>query len=215
MISLEQLAIGAIPMVLAITLHEAAHGFAADKLGDPTARYRGRLTLNPIPHIDPIGTVLVPALLYVFTGFILGWAKPVPVDVRNFVDPRKDMAVVAAAGPLSNLIMAVLWLALAKLMVVVMGNSEWTALVVKMAQIGLFFNIILMVLNLLPIPPLDGSRVLAWMVPPQVATMMYKAEPYGFFILFGLLYVGLFDLVIGPATSSISEALVQIFFSKP
>ena len=214
MISIEQLAIAAIPMVLAITIHEASHGFVADKLGDPTARYRGRLTFNPIPHIDPIGTVLVPALLFVFSGFIFGWAKPVPVNTRNFVNPRKDMAVVAAAGPLSNLAMAVLWLVLAKIMVLIMGSSPWIEPIVKMAQIGLFFNIILMVLNLLPIPPLDGSRVLAWLVPSNIARMLDKAEPYGFFILLGLLYVGLYDIVIGPATKSISSALVQIFFTK-
>lgn len=209
MISLPDLAIAAIPMVLAITLHEAAHGYVADKLGDPTARYRGRLTFNPIPHIDPIGTVLVPALMFAFSGFIFGWAKPVPVDTRNFVNPRKDMAVVAAAGPLSNLLMAVCWILLAKIALMVTGNNTVLEIIVRMAQIGLLFNIILMVLNLLPIPPLDGSRVLAWMVPSKIAILLDRAEPYGFFILVGLLYVGLYESVIGPATKMISTAILR------
>lgn len=212
MISLQDLAIAAVPMVLAITLHEAAHGYIADKLGDPTARYRGRLTFNPIPHIDPIGTILVPALMFAFSGFIFGWAKPVPVDVRNFVNPRKDMAVVAAAGPLSNLLMAFCWILLAKIAVMAMGDSAFIEPIVRMAQIGLLFNIILMVLNLLPIPPLDGSRVLAWIVPSRLAYMLDRAEPYGFFILVGLLYVGLYEAVIGPATKVISTAIVRILF---
>ncbi|CAG0909217.1 unnamed protein product, partial [Cyprideis torosa] len=207
MISIQDLAIAAIPMVLAITLHEASHGYVADKLGDPTARYRGRLTFNPIPHIDPVGTILVPALLFAFSGFIFGWAKPVPVDTRNFVNPRKDMAVVAAAGPLSNLLMAFCWLALAKVAAMFLGNSPIMEPIIRMAQIGLFFNIILMVLNLLPIPPLDGSRVLAWMVPTRVAYWLDRAEPYGFFILLGLLYVGLYETVIGPATKSNNRVL--------
>ncbi len=207
----QTLAVAILPLIFAITLHEAAHGWVANRLGDPTAKYMGRLTINPIPHIDPVGTILVPILMFAFSGFMFGWAKPVPVDSRNFVHPRRDMAIVAVAGPLSNLAMAIGWVLVAKFTAMLPETYSWfTVPLLLMAQIGLLFNLILMVLNLLPLPPLDGSRVLAWLVPPKAASLLDKAEPYGFFILVGLLFLGLYQVVIAPAIAFFSRLILAL-----
>ena len=160
-----------IPLLFAITVHETAHGWIASKCGDPTAKLLGRLTLNPLKHIDPIGTIIVPAILFSLGGFIFGWAKPVPITWQNLKNPRRDMALVAAAGPLANLMMAFLWAGIAK---IAMGFDNDP--VIYMAQIGISINLVLMLLNLLPIPPLDGSRVVASFLSP---TIRYSASPSG------------------------------------
>ncbi|WP_028007638.1 site-2 protease family protein [Solimonas flava] len=185
----QKIAVWAIPVIFAITVHEAAHGYAARALGDRTAQMLGRLSLNPIRHIDPVGTILVPGLLLLLGGFLFGWAKPVPVDYRNLKHPRRDMALVAAAGPLSNGLMAIGWGLLLKLALVV-GSADgiWMGLR-YMAVAGIIINLVLMVLNLLPLPPLDGGRVLTGLLPARAAYQYAKLEPYGMFILLGLVLI--------------------------
>lgn len=209
--AVQLVSVAILPLVLAITVHEAAHGWVANRLGDPTAKQLGRLTFNPIPHIDLVGTVVVPIAMMLLSGFIFGWAKPVPVNTRNFSKPREFMALVAAAGPLSNLLMAVFWGVVIKIATLLPESMRTIAVpMVLMGKLGLTFNLILMILNLLPLPPLDGSRVLAWLVPPSVAQMLDRIEPYGVYILIGLLVLGLWPAVIGPMVSAATAILGNI-----
>jgi Zn-dependent protease len=191
----QQIAIWALPVLFAITVHEASHGYVARAFGDPTAESQGRLTLNPLRHIDPVGTVIVPILLLVLGGFLFGWAKPVPVDMRRLRHPRRDMAVVAAAGPLSNLAMAIGWGLLLKLTLGAGSEGIWLGLR-YMAVAGILINVVLMVLNLLPLPPLDGGRVLTGLVPETLARRIDRIEPYGFLILVALLATGLLGRIL-------------------
>jgi len=208
---LQVISVAVLPLIFAITVHEAAHGWVASRLGDPTARHLGRLTLNPIPHIDLVGTIILPIAMLLLSGFIFGWAKPVPVNIRNFQEPRKDMALVALAGPASNLIMALFWGLMWKLAVILPDSMRWFAVpLLLMGKIGISFNLILMVLNLLPLPPLDGSRVLSWLLPTPLALKLDKIEPYGAFILIGLLFLGLWNIVISPITIFFSGLIEQI-----
>ncbi len=193
-----KIALFAPPVLLAITLHEVAHGWAARYLGDPTAASLGRLSLNPIKHIDPVGTVLVPAILFVMGGFLFGWAKPVPVNMQRLNDPKRDMALVAAAGPASNFVMAFMW-AFAIKLGFMMESDLMRMILVEMGKVGLLINLILMVLNLIPIPPLDGGRVLAGVLPDNLSMMLARVEPFGMFIIFGLLAMGVLSLFLqGP-----------------
>ncbi len=193
------IAVWAIPVLFAITLHEVAHGWVANKLGDSTAKMLGRLTVNPLKHIDPIGTIVVPLVLVMLqTGFVFGWAKPVPINVNNLKEPRKDMAIVAVAGPLSNLLMAIFWVFVLKFGASFFGDTPVGLGVMEMGKAGVLINLVLFVFNLLPIPPLDGGRVLAGFAPPTVSDMLDRVEPYGFFIVVGLLYLGVFNVVLTP-----------------
>lgn len=204
----QTVAAAALPILFAVTVHEAAHGYAARALGDTTAWALGRLTLNPLKHIDPIGTVLVPVLMLVFTGFVIGWAKPVPVNMRNLRRPRQDMALVAAAGPAANLAMAVAWAAAIWLGLALKGVLDWVAdPLILMGYFGVFINVILMVLNLLPLPPLDGGRVLAGLVPARVSSALDRIEPYGLLIVILLLVTGLLGRVLGPPVEGIAGLL--------
>jgi Zn-dependent protease len=192
------IAIYALPILFAITMHEVAHGWTARFLGDPTAASLGRLSLNPIKHIDPVGTVLVPAILFMAGGFLFGWAKPVPVDMQRLNDPKRDMALVAAAGPASNFVMAFIWAFVMKLAFSMDAGLVQTVLI-EMSKVGLIINLVLMVLNLIPIPPLDGGRVLSGVLPNHLSDMLAKIEPYGLFIIFGLLALGALRLFMqGP-----------------
>ncbi len=210
------IAAGAIPVLFAITLHEVAHGWVANRLGDSTARMLGRLTINPIKHIDPVGTVLLPvgmlivSLMTTGVPFAFGWAKPIPVNTRNLKQPRRDMAIVAVAGPLSNFLMAVFWVVMLAAFRLIPDENIARGFL-TMAQIGLVFNLVLMVLNLLPIPPLDGGRVLAGLVPRSIAYYLDRIEPYGFFIVIGLLYFGVLGQVIGPIIYGLQSLLLGIF----
>ncbi len=192
----QKIAIYALPVLFAIVVHEVAHGWVAEKFGDSTARLSGRLTLNPLPHIDLVGTIILPILCLVAGGFIFGWAKPVPVDARNMQNPRRDMAIVAAAGPVSNLIMAVLWALVARFS----GQmNEWFGMpLALMGQVGMTVNVMLAVLNLLPLPPLDGGRVLVSALPPQLGSRLEQIEPYGFVILIVLMATNILGIVLFP-----------------
>jgi len=190
------IAIAILPLIFAITVHEVAHGWVAKHLGDPTAQRLGRLTLNPVRHIDPVGTLLVPGLLLLIGGFIFGWAKPVPVTYENLRHPKRDMAIVAAAGPTANLLMAVAWALVANLATLM---PAWAATPMQyMGAFGITINVVLMVLNLLPIPPLDGGRVAVGLLPGSAAWQLARLEPYGFFILLGLIATGLLGRVLDP-----------------
>ena len=193
------IAVNAIPLLLAITLHEAAHGYAARMFGDRTAEMLGRISLNPIKHIDPIGTLLVPALTLAIGGFFFGWAKPVPVNFDNLRHPKRDMIWVAAAGPLANLIMAIAW-------AVVLKVSDSTA-IDAIAKAGVSWNVGLMVLNLLPILPLDGGRILAGLLPGPLAYKYSRLEPYGLFIVLGLSAVGVLGMILFPLYRITYQAL--------
>ncbi len=210
---IQTILIYAIPILFAITLHEVMHGWIANKLGDPTARMLGRLTLNPIKHIDPVGTILVPLAVFYASGFIFGWAKPVPVTWQNLRHPRRDMALVALGGPLSNFVMACLWGLLAKLGQILVQNYDgWGPAValVAMAQVGIFVNLILMVLNLLPIPPLDGSRVVSSLLPPKISYWYSRYEWAGLILLLLLMWVGLLSDVLLPIVSYLRSVILQV-----
>lgn len=193
---LAQIVIWAIPVIFAITVHEVAHGWVASKCGDNTAKMLGRLTLNPIKHIDLLGTIILPLLMLLFSGFVFGWAKPVPVDWRNLRRPRIDMALVAVAGPLANLAMALIWCMIGYLSS--MGNSDVSAIFYAMSKAGIMINAILMLLNILPLPPLDGSRVVSSLLSPRIAFYYNRIEPYGFWILIILLATGVLSQILMP-----------------
>ena len=189
------IAIWVVPVLLAITVHETAHGWVAAKLGDTTAYMLGRLTLNPLKHIDPFGTILLPALMIMFTGIALGYAKPVPVNWNNLRQPKRDMAIVAAAGPFVNLLMATGW---ALLIRVGHAMGESGVALVFMGVAGIFINVVLMVINMLPLPPLDGGRVAVGLLPGPWAYYLSRIEPWGFFILIALLFTGILGWLLWP-----------------
>jgi Zn-dependent protease len=196
----QTIAVFAIPVLLAITLHEAAHGYVARMFGDHTAHFAGRITLNPLRHIDPVGTVIVPlAILFVSSlggsGFLFGWAKPVPVNAGNLRRPKQDMIWVAGAGPGANLLMAILWAMALKLQ---MDAGVAEPFFLEMARAGVFVNIGLMALNLLPVPPLDGGRIVAGILPSRMAWNYLRLEPFGLFIVLGLMATGLLGTFLMP-----------------
>ncbi|HTM64297.1 MAG TPA: site-2 protease family protein [Gammaproteobacteria bacterium] len=196
----QKIAILVLPLIFGITLHEVAHGWVAWWCGDPTAKLSGRLSLNPIHHIDPVGTIIVPILMFVTTGFIFGWAKPVPVDARNMKNPRRDMALVAIAGPISNILMAFFWggIALIGIHFGELGNGWLGVPLTYMGEIGIMINVVLGVLNLIPLPPLDGGRFLVSILPPRMGYQLSLIEPYSFFILILLLVSGVLSLILSP-----------------
>jgi len=205
------IAIWAVPVLLAITLHEAAHGWVANKLGDPTARQLGRITMNPLKHIDPMGTIVIPLVLVTLSGFIIGWAKPVPVDPRHFKQPLLDMGLVALAGPMSNLFMACCWAILITVSASALSDSSMGFHLIQMGKAGMTINIILMVLNLLPIPPLDGGRVLAGVLPRDIALSFMRIEPYGMWIILALLVSGILGQILWPIVLKFDAIISAIF----
>lgn len=209
---IQQVAVWALPVLFAITVHEVAHGWVARQLGDPTAMMLGRLTLNPLKHIDPIGTVLVPLILIVAGGVIFGWAKPVPIVADNLRHPKRDMALVAAAGPVANLVMALIWALIMKLALLLPNSLMNLALpLTYMGGAGITINVLLMVLNLLPVPPLDGSRVVAGFLPDPLAWKFGRIEQYGLIILLLLMVSGILGKIMWPPVSIVQNMIYRLF----
>ena len=202
----------AIPAVLAITLHEAAHGYAAKQLGDLTAYQAGRITLNPMKHIDVVGTLIVPAVLLLASGgkMAFGWAKPVPVNFAALRNPKKDMFWVAAAGPGANLIMAICWALIYKL-TLIMPEHYFSSPLLEMAKGGILINLVLMVLNLIPVPPLDGGRIAISVLPHVLAYNLAKVEPYGLLVIMLLMASGALSSIMYPILGSIIGVLSFVF----
>jgi len=194
---IQRIVVWILPVVFAITVHEVAHGWVAKKQGDKTAFMLGRLTLNPIKHIDLLGTIIIPGLLLLLsTGFIFGWAKPVPVDARNFKNPKKSMAIVAVAGPIANLLMAIAWALIVRLGVFI--EIEILSLpLIYMGVAGISINLVLALINLIPIPPLDGSRIASGILPDKWAWQYNRLERFGFIILLLLLWSGGLTYLLG------------------
>ena len=211
---IQKIAVFALPVLFAITVHEAAHGYVANYFGDSTARVLGRITLNPLKHIDPIGTLLLPALTIMLGGILFGWAKPVPVNFANLRNPKKDMLWVAAAGPASNLIMAIFW---AILLNFVNDPTPTQALtganyfLTEMSWAGISINLVLMVLNLLPLPPLDGGRIAISLLPNHLANQLSSVEKYGFFILIALMFTGILGKIISPFIQIFTAIILRVF----
>lgn len=221
---IQKIAVLALPVLFAITVHEAAHGWMANRLGDGTARMLGRITLNPVKHIDPIGTVLLPLGMFIFSGFLFGWAKPVPVSFRNLKNPKRDMGLVAMAGPGVNLVMALIWALLVKAGLEITLLSQWVGMpLIYMGSAGVMINVVLMVLNLMPILPLDGGRVLASILPPKYAIGYSQLEPYGMVLVVLLLATGvlgkvmwpIIEFVIGilPASNVVWRVVMILFYN--
>ena len=204
-----QILIWALPAVFAITLHEFGHGMVAKVLGDSTAEDMGRLTINPIKHVDLMGTIIVPTIMLYLSGFVFGWAKPVPINWNNLKNKKLYIALVALAGPFANLLMIIFWLLIAILSVNSLEQSNITGnlFIFYMAWAGIIVNFLLMIVNLLPLPPLDGSRVLFSILPKKVAFQYIKLEQYGLFILVILLITGVLTKIIGPIMTTFQELM--------
>jgi Zn-dependent protease len=216
-LDIQRIAVSVLPLLIAITFHEVSHGFVANRLGDPTAKFMGRLTLNPLVHLDLIGTVIMPLLLLISGMPVFGYAKPVPINPMNFKDPKRDMALSAAAGPITNVALAIISSILLKITLFFgnqlqffsMGNAVMEPLVLMFIQ-SIRINVILAAFNLLPIPPLDGGRVLVGFLPHEQAMSYSKIEPYGFMILFILIFTGIAGYFVIPL-ANLFMALVSLF----
>lgn len=208
---IQTIAVYALPVLFAITLHEAAHAYAARYFGDATAYLQGRMSLNPVKHIDPFGTILIPVLLYVATSgaFLFGYAKPVPIDYRNLRKPKRDMAWVALAGPAANFVMALLWMIFAILLAATDVREDFF---LRMAKAGILTNLVVFAFNLFPIPPLDGGRILTSMLPHRYAYKFAQIEPYGFFIIMALVLLKVLYFWVIPVMSVANAALRLITY---
>lgn len=212
--TIQRIVIWILPVLFAITLHEAAHAWVANRFGDTTAKMLGRLSFNPLKHIDPIGTILVPIVILILSqfNFVFGWAKPVPINSSQLRNPRRDLALATAAGPLSNLIMAFLWAICLKLGLMLDPRTSNAALFMTLTgQAGIIINLLLAYLNLIPIPPLDGGRILACLLPLRQSLKFQKIEPYGIFILLALIFSGALNWIISPPIRWSAAMLYSLF----
>ncbi len=209
---IQTLALAALPVIFAITLHEAAHGYAARHFGDPTAWQAGRISLNPLRHIDLFGTILLPVgiLVLSFGSLLFGYAKPVPVNFNRLRRPKQDMFWVAAAGPAANLVMALFWAGLLKL-AWEMPTHLYTLPLSEMSKIGISINLVLMVLNLLPLPPLDGGRIAVSLLPMAQSRLLARVEPFGFPILILLLFTGILKSILWPVVELMTRLIQTLF----
>lgn len=210
---IQTISIAAIPILFAITLHEAAHGYVARHFGDMTAYQQGRISLNPLRHIDPVGTILLPLLTFLFGGILFGWAKPVPVNFAALRSPKKDMLWVALAGPAANLFMALCWALLAKI-AWSFPENYFAAPMHEMAMMGIRINVILLVLNLLPLPPLDGGRMAISLLPHRQAYQLARIEPYGMFILIFMAITPILGWILNPFVNFVYYVMQLLFFGK-
>ncbi|HYN53582.1 MAG TPA: site-2 protease family protein [Methylotenera sp.] len=206
---IQKIVIYAIPVIFAITVHEAAHGYVAKYFGDMTAYNEGRISLNPIKHIDPFGTILLPALTIMLGGILFGWAKPVPVNFANLRNPKKDMLWVAAAGPVSNFIMAIFWVLVIRFAINAPESIAYP--LSMMGKAGVSINIVLMVLNLLPLPPLDGGRIAVSLLPNDLGRKFSQLERYGFVILIVLLFTGVLSKILEPFINAVYSLIISLF----
>lgn len=213
---IQGISIYALPVIFAITLHEAAHGYVARHFGDLTAEKAGRISLNPLKHIDPFGTILLPLMMFLVSkllmgnGLLFGWAKPVPVNFNQLRQPKKNMLWVAAAGPGANLLMAFFWAAIIKFGISI-PDGIYVKPMILMGIAGIEINVILMVLNLLPLPPLDGGRIVVSLLPNKLAWKFAQIEPYGFVILLVLLVSGMLGVVLWPLITITKQIIVILF----
>lgn len=213
--TVQHIVIWILPTLFAITLHEASHAWVACRLGDNSAKALGRLSFNPLRHIDILGTVIVPITILLLSQFhfVFGWAKPVPIDSRQLKNPRWDMALIAAAGPISNLLMAIIWTGLLKLSLPTTASISLPLLfLVLTAQAGVMINLLLAFLNLIPLPPLDGGRIAMALLPYKGTLILQKIEPYGFFLLLALLWTGILSTVLTPLIEGTLVFLRTLFF---
>lgn len=210
---IQKIVVWIIPILFAISLHEVAHGFVASLCGDQTAKISGRLSINPMRHIDPIGTILVPLLVLSMSSFIFGWAKPVPIDPRNFRHPRRDLILVALAGPLANILLAFLFGFLTKLGLLLhyQGYTWIGKPLTYIGGAGIMINVVLAVLNLIPLPPLDGSKLLANLLPPRAALFLSYLEPYSILILLLLMITGLLSQILSPPVFFLTDLISDVF----
>lgn len=202
----------ALPVIFAITLHEAAHGWMAQRLGDPTAAMLGRVTFNPLPHIDLVGTILMPLLLYLGTGgaFLFGYAKPVPVQFDRLRRPKRDMVWVALAGPMANLLQALLWGALT---LVLLRLDVQERFFTEMCQAGVLVNVVMFAFNMFPLPPLDGGRILVGLLPWRAAVAVSRVEPWGFFIVMGLVLLGVVNAIWMVPLMGLTASLLRLLLA--
>ncbi len=208
---IQKIAVWALPVIFAITVHEVAHGWLALKFGDRTSQMLGRLTLNPFKHIDLVGTIVVPGALLIMGGFIFGWAKAIPVNTQNFKRPRHDMAWVALAGPASNILMAIIWAVIAKIGYMVLPSYEGVGqFLVYSGMAGVMINLVLAILNMIPIPPLDGSRIAAAFMSNKFHYYYMRIEPFGFFIILGLMLTGVLGALISGPFRAFQTLILQI-----
>ena len=216
MTTIQTICAWALPIIFAITVHEAAHGYAAKLLGDKTAYLLGRVTLNPLKHLDPVGSVIVPLILLILGGIVLGWAKPVPVTGANFKHPRRDFAIVSAAGPIANFAMAILWAAIAKVGVIMVVNQLYGGRALyAMGIAGIVINLMLMLVNLLPVPPLDGGHILASLLPKSWSRVYSKLEPFGLIIILLLLWLGVLARLLRPLMLFLLRFITEVLFQLP